>query len=588
MIRASNATNVRLFDGGLVIKQGDASSRFGFELLDENKRAIDLSDKTATVYLVHRTEGKWSQKVAIEDGNRVSFAIEDVLPLGRYVLEIHAGGYVFPSDRSVVLTLVKSEVTYATEDVVKLKELDVATIIKEQLAEMNLQGVDDERIVALIKANLSKQELDVEQVKALIKDSLPAGYDDTQLKAQISQILGQIATLNGRVDDYTPYDDKALREAVSGLESKVDNLSKVDTSNFATKAELEEVRGRQPLVDNLATKKELESYAKKSDLPKPYNDSPVQEFIAKEPQRRLEIEAGMRQEMQAMLANQPDGSKFGKNLLKDSGVWYSNKSYPTTSYLFHEEPVAGKTYTLTFKASLGAGKNFWSVQLRNGEGRVGAVARSASGIYQIELVWPKKKGTAPLEMQFYAAPNNGAVSTIEWVKLVEGKDTDLAWYPSYDEVVDKYSMGRSVAQALTVSSNLLDGTAGEKVGASEFLSYMDIAPVLDAHGTGVYTLSFDVKAAKAGKLTVYFSGSRKYQFLLDQVDVTTDWQRMVLPLDIFLENAGNKNATLSFFGTYGTGVIPTVRRVRLSKGDFESLEWRPSDKELAEIYAKLM
>lgn len=588
MIRASNATNVRLFDGGLVIKQGDASSSFGFELLDENKRAIDLSDKEATVYLVHRTEGKWSQKVAIEDGNRVSFTIGDVLPLGRYVLEIHAGGYVFPSDRSVVLTLVKSEVTYATEDAVKLKELDVTSIIKEQLAEMNLQGVDDERILALIKDNLPKQELDVEQVKALIKDSLPAGYDDSALQAQIGQILGQIATLEGRVDNDTIYDDSELRKAVSGLESKVENLPKVDTSNLATKAELEEVRGRQPLVDNLATKKELESYAKKSDLPKPYNDGPIQEFMAKEPQRRLEIEAGMRQEMQSMLANQPDGSKFGKNLLKDSGVWYSNKSYPTTSYLFHEEPVAGKTYTLTFKASLGAGKNVWSVQLRNGEGTVGAVARSASGIYQIELVWPKKRGTAPLEMQFYAAPNNGASSTIEWVKLVEGKDTDLAWYPNYDEVVDKYSMGRSVAQALTVSSNLLDGTAGEKAGANEFLSYMDIAPVLDAHGTGVYTLSFDVKAAKAGKLTVYFSGSRKYSFLLDQVDVTTDWQRLVLPLDIFLENAGNKTAMLSFFGTYGTGVIPTVRRVRLSKGDFESLEWRPSDKELAEIYAKLM
>lgn len=569
MIRASNATNVRLFDGGLVVKQGDRSSSFGFELLDENKRAIDLANKEATVYLVHRTEGKWSQKVAIEDGNKVSFTIGDVLPLGRYVLEIHAGGYVFPSDRSVVLTLVKSEVTYATDEVVKLKELDVTAIIKQELADMNLQGVDDERILALIKKNLPKQELDVEQVKALIKDSLPAGYDDSALQAQISHILGQITALEGRVDNDTIYDDRELREDVSGLENKVENLPKVDTSNLATKAELAD-------------------YAKKSDLPKPYNDGPVQEFIAKEPQRRLEIEAGMRQEMQALLANQPDGSKFGKNLLKDSGVWYSNKSYPTTSYLFHEEPVAGKTYTLTFKATLGASKNVWSVLLRNGEGTIGAAARSASGIYQIELVWPKKRGTAPLEMQFYAAPNNGAVSTIEWVKLVEGKDTDLAWYPNYDEVVDKYSMGRSVAQALTVSSNLLDGTAGEKAGANEFLSYMDIASVLDAHGTGVYTLSFDVKAAKAGKLTVYFSGSRKYHFPPDQVDVTTDWQRLVLPIDIFLENAGNKTAMLSFFGTYGTGVIPTVRRVRLSKGDYASLEWRPSDRELAEMYAKLM
>ena len=469
MIRTSNATNVRLVDGGLVIKQGDSSSRFGFELLDEQKRAIDLTGQEAMVYLVHRTEGKWSLKVPVTDKSQVSFAIEDVLPLGRYVLEIHAGGYVFPSDRSVVVTIVKSEVTYATDEVVKLKELDVATIIKKQLADMNLQGVDDERIIALIKANLSKQELNIEQVKRLIQDNLPTGYDDSELK-----------------------------RAVQGLESDVANLKdkpQVDTSQLVSKAELAE-------KGYLTEHQDLSSYAKKSEVPAPYDDRAVQDFMAKEPQRKLELEASLRKDMQGLLANQPNGSKFGKNLLKDSGVWYSNKSYPTTSYLFVEEPVAGKSYTLTFKATLGTGKNIWSILLRNGEGTVGAAVRSASGIYQVEVVWPQKKGTAPLEMQFYAAPNNGSVSTIEWVKLVEGKDRDLTWYPNYDEVVDRYSLGRSVSEALTVSANLLDGTAGEKTASTEFLSYMDLAPVLDGHGAGVYTLAVDIKAAKAGKMTI--------------------------------------------------------------------------------------
>lgn len=63
----------------------------------------------------------------------------------------------------------------------------------------------------------------------------------------------------------------------------------IDTSNLATKQELEQVRNSQPTVDtsNLVTKSELESkgyitthqsleeYAKKTELPQPYNDTDI-------------------------------------------------------------------------------------------------------------------------------------------------------------------------------------------------------------------------------------------------------------------------------------------------------------------------
>lgn len=63
----------------------------------------------------------------------------------------------------------------------------------------------------------------------------------------------------------------------------------IDTSNLATKEELEQVRNNQPTVDtsNLVTKDELrdnhyltehqslEEYAKKSELPQPYNDTDI-------------------------------------------------------------------------------------------------------------------------------------------------------------------------------------------------------------------------------------------------------------------------------------------------------------------------
>ena len=61
----------------------------------------------------------------------------------------------------------------------------------------------------------------------------------------------------------------------------------VDTSNLATKDELNQLRGSQPNVDNLVTKDELnskgyltqhqslEEYAKKTELPQPYNDTDI-------------------------------------------------------------------------------------------------------------------------------------------------------------------------------------------------------------------------------------------------------------------------------------------------------------------------
>ena len=71
------------------------------------------------------------------------------------------------------------------------------------------------------------------------------------------------------------------------LEQVRNNQPMVDTSNLATKEELNQLRGSQPNVDNLVTKDELnskgyltqhqslEEYAKKTELPQPYNDTDI-------------------------------------------------------------------------------------------------------------------------------------------------------------------------------------------------------------------------------------------------------------------------------------------------------------------------
>ena len=87
--------------------------------------------------------------------------------------------------------------------------------------------VDVENIV-------TKQELD-----ALFNKIKEQGgtYDDSGLRGEISQITGKIEALEQKTDKDTIYDDEPLKRRISALESK----SEIDTSNFATKQELQNI-----------------------------------------------------------------------------------------------------------------------------------------------------------------------------------------------------------------------------------------------------------------------------------------------------------------------------------------------------------
>lgn len=128
-----NMTNLAQFDGGCLIKQGDISSTFGYELLDENCQAItSLNGQEALVTLTLKNS-QWSRRVTVEN-QRVVFTITDILPTGKYRLEITVGGYVFPSDKETHIKIVPSDKELVTEEIHALKELDIAEEVKKQLA----------------------------------------------------------------------------------------------------------------------------------------------------------------------------------------------------------------------------------------------------------------------------------------------------------------------------------------------------------------------------------------------------------------------------------------------------------------------
>lgn len=113
------------------------------------------------------------------------------------------------------------------------------------------------------------------------KSEIPQPYSDTEL-------VKRITILENRQDNDTVYDDAELKRRVTALEEK----PSVDTSNFVTTAVLEskgyltthqdisnlvtkEELHEATEIDysNIVTTDELEPYAKKSELPAPYNDS---------------------------------------------------------------------------------------------------------------------------------------------------------------------------------------------------------------------------------------------------------------------------------------------------------------------------
>ena len=129
----SNCTNLKQFEGGRVVKQGDSASLFGFALYDENWVPIDLDGQEATIHFVSK-KGKASFSATVQ-GSKVSFKIPKVLPVESYLVEVDCAGYVFPSDQNVRVDVVQSADEYTSEEVLSLVRNDVKTEIDKYIAE---------------------------------------------------------------------------------------------------------------------------------------------------------------------------------------------------------------------------------------------------------------------------------------------------------------------------------------------------------------------------------------------------------------------------------------------------------------------
>lgn len=123
--------------------------------------------------------------------------------------------------------------------------LDVVTKTELQEALKNVGGVATEGLLTEVKA---------EETYAKKSEAV----DNTNFELVKNRVLA----LELKTDKDTIYDDSELKERLTTLENK----APVDLSNYATKQELANVSGSQPLADNLVTKEELENRHYISDV----------------------------------------------------------------------------------------------------------------------------------------------------------------------------------------------------------------------------------------------------------------------------------------------------------------------------------
>ena len=167
-----------------------------------------------------------------------------------------------------------------TKRIVALTDIVTKAELEEAIKNVHVEGAtfDDSEILRRLQVLETKPEIDTSSFAT--KQELSNKVE----RAEIEQISSEIETLKTKTDKDTVYDDSALRERVTALENKTDNDTVYNDTEIKQRLEVLE---HKPSVNTseLVTKQELESkgyltehqsleeYAKKTELPQPYNDT---------------------------------------------------------------------------------------------------------------------------------------------------------------------------------------------------------------------------------------------------------------------------------------------------------------------------
>ena len=132
------------------------------------------------------------------------------------------------------------------------------------------------------------------------------------------------------------------------------------------------------------------------------------------------------------------------------------------------------------------------------------------------------------------------------------------WMKFLDDNYDLSMVGDKTFVYVGVGQRTSTGT--------EFMQYVDLAPLIDKYGIRPYRLSFDIKSADTSKkntVNAYFQNGSNTRYLFSlNVPVTEEYSHKSYEITPSVSNLGIEKAMLAFYGTYDTGNRPIVKNVR--------------------------
>lgn len=144
-------TSIKQVEGGDVLKSGDTTSVFGFEILGYDGKRMELSG-TGKLSLSNNETVALYQDVPVENGV-FSFSMGNVVAAGTYYLEIKLGGHIFPSNnfKVKVKSSLNADSAIPSDKSPKLK------LLADELRESGVLGTSQDSSVDLLNAyNLAK------------------------------------------------------------------------------------------------------------------------------------------------------------------------------------------------------------------------------------------------------------------------------------------------------------------------------------------------------------------------------------------------------------------------------------------------
>lgn len=325
-----DTTNLKQVEGGTVIKQADRSSVLSFILQDAKGREVKLDGQSAQVAL-YTNHGKFWETSTTVKGATVSFSLPGNLAVDDYLLDISVAGYVFPSDRDLIIRVtqgfknlpdkvtaeratqtleqITAEVQKKADQklnqtitVITKKKDDFTTYVDSKSKDIATTG---DKYLKDIATATSKSEEEIQQVSKAEADKIKANSTEaiSLIGTKKDQALKEIDSKAKNIADTVKADvkgllkDKVDKEVGKGLsdnnfsndyKSKLDNLDKDIDKKLEPKADTvkvdEEVQKLKDLI--------YDSEAKYQDdmiyILDPYIEGEQVKFKAKEIGRLLE------------------------------------------------------------------------------------------------------------------------------------------------------------------------------------------------------------------------------------------------------------------------------------------------------------